>query len=212
MVIPTTAIARVRTSSRVRSATMARIVEPTAPAPCRMRPSSTPSIEVASAATTLPTPNSARPAGDHHLRPMRSERSPSGICSRPLSQSVGAERQADHLRARAGKALRILRENGIDHEQPEQPRREHGRQADRGAKLGLVHLRVRSSPRERSTGGDGRRRRAPHSKMAARGLERFVNCGERAAIAPRCCASLAHLRAYQARRAREQAAGAQAAR
>ena len=79
MVAPTTAIARVRTSSRVRSATIARIDEPTAPAPCRTRPSSTPSIEVASAATTLPRANSARPAEITRLRPKRSERSPSGI-------------------------------------------------------------------------------------------------------------------------------------
>ncbi len=46
IVMPTTAIALVRLFSDVRSATMARITAPTAPAPCSARPTITPLIEV----------------------------------------------------------------------------------------------------------------------------------------------------------------------
>ena len=61
MVMPTMAIAWVRLSSVVRSATNANITAPTAPAPCSTRPTMTPSIEVDTAATALPIPNMINP-------------------------------------------------------------------------------------------------------------------------------------------------------
>ena len=83
MVMPTMAIAAVRLSSLVRSATSARITEPTAPAPCSARPTMTPSIEVEIAATALPMPNRTSPATIMILRPIRSDNRPNGICSSP---------------------------------------------------------------------------------------------------------------------------------
>ncbi len=83
MVMPTVAMALVRLSSRVRSATMARITEPTAPVPWITRPTMTPSMEVESAAIALPSANRARPIITITLRPMRSDRRPKGICRSP---------------------------------------------------------------------------------------------------------------------------------
>jgi len=83
MVMPTMAIALVRFSSVVRSATSARITEPTAPEPCSTRPKMTPPIEVESAATALPSANRRRPTTIIGLRPNRSDNSPNGICNRP---------------------------------------------------------------------------------------------------------------------------------
>ena len=81
--MPTVAMALVRCSSRVRSATSARITEPTAPEPCSARPMMTPPIEVDIAATALPSANSSSPNTIITLRPTRSDNSPNGICSRP---------------------------------------------------------------------------------------------------------------------------------
>ena len=80
MVTPTMAIALVRFSSLVRSATSARITEPAAPDPCSSRPRITPSIEVETAATALPIAKSASPVTIKTLRPILSERTPKGIC------------------------------------------------------------------------------------------------------------------------------------
>ena len=83
MVTPTNAIALVRLSSAVRSATSARMTEPTAPAPCSARPTMTPSIEVESAATALPAANRISPSTIITLRPILSERRPNGIWRSP---------------------------------------------------------------------------------------------------------------------------------
>ena len=83
MVMPTMAIALVRFSSLVRSATSARITEPTAPPPCSTRPTMTPPIEVEDAATALPMAKMIRPTTIIGLRPNRSDKRPKGICSSP---------------------------------------------------------------------------------------------------------------------------------
>ena len=83
MVMPTIAIALVRFSSLVRSATSASTTEPTAPPPCTARPMMTPSIEVETAATALPMPNTTSPNAIMTLRPTRSESKPNGICNSP---------------------------------------------------------------------------------------------------------------------------------
>src|SRR6185503_3232903 len=83
MVMPTVASALVRFSSVVRSATSARITEPTAPAPWSARPTMTPPIEVDMAATALPSANRTRPATIITLRPTRSDKRPKGIWRRP---------------------------------------------------------------------------------------------------------------------------------
>ena len=83
MEMPTIAIALVRFSSCVRSATSARITEPTAPAPCSTRPMMTPPIEVDIAATALPSANRSSPSTIMVLRPNLSDRRPKGICNRP---------------------------------------------------------------------------------------------------------------------------------
>ena len=83
IVTPTIAIAFVRLSSLVRSATNARITEPTAPEPCTTRPMITPSMEVEDAATALPIAKSKSPNIIMVLRPILSDRMPKGICSRP---------------------------------------------------------------------------------------------------------------------------------
>ena len=83
MLMPTVAMALVRFSSVVRSATSARITEPTAPAPCSARPKMTPPIEVDIAATALPMPNRIRPKTIIGLRPNLSDKRPKGICKSP---------------------------------------------------------------------------------------------------------------------------------
>ena len=83
MVMPTMAIALVRFSSLVRSATSARITEPTAPAPCSTRPTMTPPIEVESAATALPIAKTISPTTIIGLRPNLSDSRPNGICKSP---------------------------------------------------------------------------------------------------------------------------------
>ena len=83
IVTPTIAIALVRFSSLVRSATSARMTEPTAPEPWRARPMMTPPIELESAATALPIPNRINPKTIMTLRPRRSDNRPKGICKSP---------------------------------------------------------------------------------------------------------------------------------
>jgi len=80
MLMPTSAIALVRTSSRVRSASSAVTAADTAPAPCSARPATSICTLPASAAMALPSANTTRPATITFLRPMRSEASPSGTC------------------------------------------------------------------------------------------------------------------------------------
>ena len=75
------AIALVRCSSRVRSATSAITVLAIAPAPCRVRPRMIPSTLSAMPATTLPRANSASPPMMIGLRPTWSDNQPKGICN-----------------------------------------------------------------------------------------------------------------------------------
>ena len=75
---PTTAIALVRTSSRVESAMNAETAALTAPAPCSARPTMTPVMVVDIAATTLPSTSTARPSTITGLRPNRSDAAPNG--------------------------------------------------------------------------------------------------------------------------------------
>ena len=80
MLAPTIAIALVRTSSRVWSASSAVTAADTAPAPCNARPAiSQPSVGAAEA-MKLPAAKTSRPAMITRLRPNRSEASPNGIC------------------------------------------------------------------------------------------------------------------------------------
>ena len=81
MLAPTSAIALVRCSSRVKSATIAITVLAIAPAPCSRRPSTIPSMLSAIAATTLPRANSSRPPTITGLRPTLSDNHPRGTCN-----------------------------------------------------------------------------------------------------------------------------------
>jgi hypothetical protein len=76
---PTMAMARVRTSGRVASATQAVMAADTAPTPCMTRPTVTPSTEPARAHTTPPRMNRAMPNRITGRRPKRSDAMPSGI-------------------------------------------------------------------------------------------------------------------------------------
>ena len=69
MVMPMTAIAVVRTLSRVRSAVSASTAAETAPAPCSARPAMVHPMSGAHAATKLPSANSSRPNTMVRLRP-----------------------------------------------------------------------------------------------------------------------------------------------
>ena len=81
MLAPIMAMALVRTTSRVWSASSAVTAADTAPAPWMARPHSRPSMVVAMAAITLPTANTSRPSAIRRLRPQRSLAMPSGSCS-----------------------------------------------------------------------------------------------------------------------------------
>ena len=139
MVMPTMAIALVRFSSVVRSATSARITEPTAPAPCSARPKMTPPIEVDIAATALPMPNRISPKTIMGLRPNRSDSRPKGICNSPWRQPVDAQRLADQIGGRARKVSGIGGKHRIDHEQAEQPDREDRRERAGGPEFLSFH-------------------------------------------------------------------------
>jgi hypothetical protein len=81
MHMPITVIARVRSSSRVASASSAVSAAAIAPAPCSARPAMTPPMVVLVAATTLPQAKIARPMTMTGTRPYRSDSRPNGICS-----------------------------------------------------------------------------------------------------------------------------------
>ena len=74
------AMARVRTSSRVASASQAVTAAEMAPAPWMARPMVIQNTSDAWAQTTLPATNSKRPAITTGRRPQRSDASPKGIC------------------------------------------------------------------------------------------------------------------------------------
>ncbi len=80
IVMPIAAIARVRTSWRVRSAVSAITAAEIAPAPCIDRPAIVHQMFGAHAATKLPNAKSSRPTTIVGLRPKRSEAQPKGIC------------------------------------------------------------------------------------------------------------------------------------
>ncbi len=80
MVIPMIAIARVRTSLRVRSAVSASAAAEIAPAPCTERPAIVHQMFGAHAATKLPRLKMRRPAVITGLRPQRSDAQPNGTC------------------------------------------------------------------------------------------------------------------------------------
>ncbi len=80
IVMPMAAMARVRTSSRVRSAVSAITAAEIAPAPCTVRPTIVHRIVGAHAAMKLPSANTTSPATMTGLRPHRSEAQPKGTC------------------------------------------------------------------------------------------------------------------------------------
>ena len=83
MLAPTSAMALVRTASRVMSASKAVTAAEIAPAPCKERPTiNQPSVEAA-AATKLPKAKITKPIKITFLRPKRSEAMPNGICKIP---------------------------------------------------------------------------------------------------------------------------------
>ena len=92
MLPPTNAMALVRTSSRVKSASSAVTAAEIAPAPCSARPATSQFKSGAQAATKLPSANISSPATITRLRPHQSEASPKGICSsacvRPYTPSA----------------------------------------------------------------------------------------------------------------------------
>ena len=95
MVMPMTAMARVRTTSRVRSAVSAMTAAEMAPAPCRQRPTITQPMSGAHAAMKLPSGEDDQAAVNHGLAPP----SVGGPAERDLQQrlreAVRAERDAD---------------------------------------------------------------------------------------------------------------------
>ena len=80
MLMPITAIARVRTSVRVRSASSAVTGPEMAPAPWTRPAAITPQMDVASPPTAEPATYRSSPARITGRRPMRSESAPKGIC------------------------------------------------------------------------------------------------------------------------------------
>ena len=81
MLMPTTAIARVRTSGRVRSASSAVTAADIAPAPCSARATASPRTLSDSAPASDPMANRMSPTAITGLRPKRSDQRPNGICS-----------------------------------------------------------------------------------------------------------------------------------
>ena len=139
MVIPTIAIALVRFSSVVRSATSARMTEPTAPPPCSARPTMTPPIEVESAATALPSREQDRPENDHDLAADLVGEEAERNLQKPLGEPVNAKRLPDQVRIGAREVAGIGRKHRIDHEQAEKPDREDGRERSGGAEFLFFH-------------------------------------------------------------------------
>ena len=83
MLAPTSAMALVRTSSRVVSASKAVTAAEMAPAPCSERPKISQVRSGAQVATKLPSANTSRPNTMTFLRPSQSEAMPKGICKMP---------------------------------------------------------------------------------------------------------------------------------
>ena len=96
MLMPTSAMALVRTLSRVWSASSAVTAADTAPAPCSARAMIRPCTSVASAAHRQPAANVSNPNTITRLRPKRSDAMPSGNCSsactRPYTPSASPTR------------------------------------------------------------------------------------------------------------------------
>ena len=92
IVMPIAAIARVRTTSRVRSARSAITAAEMAPAPCTVRPTMVQKIVGAQAAMKLPSAKTTSPATMTGFRPQRSEAQPNGTCNiacvRPYAPSA----------------------------------------------------------------------------------------------------------------------------
>ena len=133
---PTMAMARVRTSSRVASASQAVTAAEMAPAPWMARPMVIQNTSDAWAQTTLPATNNK--AGDHHGPAAPAVgRQPEGNLHEGLGQAVHAQRQAHAGRiVAAGQAARRHREDRQQQEQPQHARREQSRQRHAGAALG----------------------------------------------------------------------------
>jgi hypothetical protein len=83
MLAPISAMALVRTASRVRSASSAVTAADTAPAPCSARPASSHGSVGAAAASMLPAAKIIKPMMMTRLRPKWSDAMPNGICSSP---------------------------------------------------------------------------------------------------------------------------------
>ena len=79
---PTSAIALVRTASRVVSARKAVTAADMAPAPCTARPTINQFRSGAQAETKLPSANMTSPTIITGLRPHQSDASPNGICKK----------------------------------------------------------------------------------------------------------------------------------
>ena len=99
----------------------------------------TPPIEVESAATALPIAKRISPTTIMRLASEPVGQQAEGNLQQPLAQSVNAERLADQIGRRARKLLGIGGEHRIDHEQAEQPDREHGRERAGGAEFQSIH-------------------------------------------------------------------------
>ena len=150
MLAPTSAMALVRTSSRVWSASSAVTAADTAPAPCSERPTISQVRSPAAAATKLPAANTARPATITRLRPNRSRGQAERNLQDALREAVDAHGQPDERGVGAARVAGSLqREHGQDQEQPEHAGGEDGGERRTGAALCRGHAAGR--------GGVGRR-------------------------------------------------------
>ena len=142
MVIPTNAIALVRFSSLVRSATSARMTEPTAPPPCSARPTITPPIDDDSRRDGATEPEQDESEDDHDLAADPVGQEAEWNLQKPLRQSVDAQRFPDQVRGRAAERAGIGRKHRVDHEQAKQPDGEDGREGAGGAEFLFFHRLV----------------------------------------------------------------------
>ena len=136
MVMPTIAIALVRFSSVVRSATSARMTEPTAPAPCSARPTMTPPIEVDMRGDRTADREQQKADDDHRAcgrrgRTIGRTGSAAGLAS---ARKCRAPRRPDRA-SRPSKSVGIGGKHRIDHEQAEQPDGKDRRERGGGAKF-----------------------------------------------------------------------------
>ena len=140
MLAPTSAMALVRTSSRVWSASSAVTAADTAPAPCSERPTMSQPRVGAAAARKLPAANTSRPKMITRLRPSRSEARPNGNLQDALGQAIDAHGHADPGRVVAARiAGRLQREHRQHQEQAQHAGGEDRRQRAAGAALGGRH-------------------------------------------------------------------------